>query len=146
MSGKSRDEKARAEAEELRTANLPARFSWMLVGALVMGLLATGAVVLAQKTSLIKQLDPSYQFWLFELGTGLAFFIGGFVMALFSAGRTTREPVYAAMLAFAGQTAFLVVTGILVGLSVPYFFLLLAVAGAMAYSGAWVGERLTGEV
>ena len=146
MSTESRDEKARAEAEELRTVNLPARFSWMFVGAMVMGLLATGTVVLAQKTSLIKQLDPSYQFWLFELGTGVAFFLGGFGMALFSAGRTTREPVYAAMLAFVGQTAFLLITGILVGLSVPTFFLLLALDGAMAYAGAWVGERLTGEV
>jgi hypothetical protein len=146
MSTESRDEKARAEAEEFRTANLPARFSWMFVGALIMGLLATGAVVLAQKTSLIKQLDPIYQFWLFELGTGLAFFLGGFAMALFSAGRTTREPVYAAMLAFVAQTGFLVFSGILVGLNVPFFLLMLAIGGAMAYAGAWFGERLTGEI
>jgi len=146
MSKKSRDEKARAEAEELRTANLPARFSWMLLGALIMGVIATGAVLLAKRTDLIKQLDPGLQFWLFELGSGLGFFIGGFGMALFSSGRTTREPMYAAMMAFAGQTGFLLVNGILVGLTIWYFLLLLAVTGFMAYAGAWVGERLTGEV
>lgn len=146
MSSKSRDEKARAEAEELRTANLPTRFSWMLFGALIMGGIALGAVLLAQRTTLVKQLDPPMQFWVFELGTGLGFFIGGFAMALLSAGRTTREPVYAAMLAFAGQTGFLLVSGIMASLSVPFFLLMLAIDGAMAYAGAWFGERLTGEI
>jgi len=146
MSSKSRDEQARAEAEELRTVNLPTRFSWMVVGALIMGGIATGAVLLAKRTALVSGLDPALQFWVFELSTGLGFFIGGFAMALVSAGRTTREPMYAAMLAFAGQTGFLVVSGILVGLGVAYFLLMLAIDGAMAYAGAWIGERITGEV
>ncbi len=146
MSTDSRDEKARAEAEELRTANLPTRFSWMVVGALIMGGIAVAAVLLAKRTPLVKQLDPTMQFWVFELSTGLGFFLGGFAMALFSSGRTTREPVYAALLAFVGQTVFLLVTGILEGLNAPYFLLMLAIDGAMAYAGAWFGERLTGEV
>lgn len=146
MSNKSRDEQARAEVEELRTVHLPTRLSWMLVGALIMGGIATGAVLLAKRTTLVNGLDPTLQFWVFELGTGLGFFIGGFAMAMVSAGRTTREPMYAAMLAFAGQTGFLLVSGILVGLGVVYFLLMLAVDGTMAYAGAWVGEKITGEV
>jgi len=146
MSTKSRDEKARAEAEELRTANLPTRLSWMLVGALIMGGIAVATVLLAKRTALVKGLDPTTQFWIFELGTGLGFFIGGFAMALLSSGRTTREPVYAAMLAIVAQTGFLVFSGILVGLNVPFFLLMLAIGGAMAYAGAWFGERLTGEI
>jgi hypothetical protein len=142
----SRDDKARAEAAELRTANLPARFWWMVVGALIMGGVALGAVLLAKQTTLVKQLDPVPQFWVFELATGVGFFGGGFAMALLSSGRTTREPLYAAILAFLGQTGFLVVSGILVDLSVHFFLLILAIDGAMAYAGAWFGERLTGEV
>ncbi len=143
---KARDRKARDEANEFRTLNLPTRFSWMIVGALIMGGVALGAVLLAKRTPLVKLLDPMVQFWVFELFTGLGFFLGGFAMALFSSGRTTREPVYAAMLAFVGQTGFLVVSGILVDLSVQFFLLMLAIDGAMAYAGAWFGERLTGEV
>ena len=66
-------------------------------------------------------------------------------MALISAGRTTREPVYAAMLAYVAQTVYLIVTGILMGLGVGYFLLMLVVSGSMAYAGAWMGEKITGE-
>ncbi len=145
MASETRDEKARAEAEELRSVNLPARFSWILLGGLIMGSIAVGAIVLARKTELIKQMDPVLQFWVFEAGTGLGFFMGALFMAVLSAGRTTREPVYAAMLAYIGQTVYLIVTGILTGLGVGYFLLMLIVSAAMAYTGAWMGEKLTGE-
>jgi hypothetical protein len=145
MSSETRDQLARAEAEELRTANFPTRFSWVFIGALIMGGIAVGAVFLARGTTLVKNLDPTLQFWVFELGTGLGFFFGGFAMALLSRGRTTREPMYAAMLAFVGQTGFLLVSGILVGFNVFYFLLMLAIDGAMAYAGAWFGEKITGE-
>ncbi len=145
MTPKNRDEQARAEAQELRTVNLPARFSWILVGAGVMGAVATGAVLLARSTALFHHLDPVLQFWVFQLVTGLGFLLGAFTIALLSVGRTTREPVYAAMLAYAAQTVYLLAAGVLAGLGVGYFFLLLLASGAMAYVGAWMGEKITGE-
>lgn len=145
MAASKRDEKALAEAQELRTVNLPARFSWVVLGGLVMGSIAVGAVLLAQKTNLIKTLDPILQFWIFELATGVGFFFGALGMALLSSGRTTREPVYAAMLAFAAQTGYLLVSESMTGLGVSYFLLLLILSGTMAYAGAWMGEKLTGE-
>jgi hypothetical protein len=143
MKGETRDDKARAEAEELRTANFPTRLSWVALGALIMGSIAAGAVLLARKTNLISTLDPVAQFWAFEAGTGVGFFLGGIALALLSPGRTTREPMYAAMLAFAGQTTYLLVREYLQGFNVAFFLLVLATDGALAYAGAWVGERLT---
>ncbi len=121
-----------------------ARGLWVLVGAALMGGIALGTVVIVLRTGFLFRIDdPRLRFWAFELLTGLGYLVGGFVVALLSPGRTTREPMYAAVLAFVAQTAVLWYQN-LMALTPKAFITMLVIDGALAWAGAWVGERITG--
>jgi len=120
------------------------RWLWVLLGALIMGGIAFGVVFLVLRTEFLFQIrDPALRFWAFEGLTGIGYLVGGFLVALLSPGRTTREPMYAAVLAFAAQTALLWYQG-WVALTPKVFLAMGAIDGALAWVGAWVGERSTG--
>jgi len=135
-----------APKQALKHAYHHARWLWVFIGAVIMGTIALGAIYLAKETGIMARVaDPRLQFWVFELGTGLGYLIGGFAVAVLSPGKTTREPMYAAMLAFAAQTIFLLAGEIIESLPATAFLIMLAIDGAMAYLGAWIGEKVTGE-
>lgn len=117
---------------------------WVLVAALCMGGVAYGVAQLGLRTGLLWSLDgPALRFWAFEAMTGVGFGLGGFLVALVSPGRTTREPVIAAVLAFLGQTGALLYAD-QIALTGKVFLVTATVDGALAWVGAWLGERITG--
>jgi len=109
-----------------------------------MGGIGIGGAMLVMRTGLLMRFEsPSTRFWVFELGTAVGYFLGGFLLAVLSPGRTTREPMYAAALAFLAQTTFLYVSDY-VAMTSTIFFVMFALCGAFAWTGAWLGEKLTG--
>jgi hypothetical protein len=122
------------------------RWIWVLLGAVIMGGIALGSVYLALETELLFRIaDPALRFWVFELLSGVGYLVGGFLVALLSPGRTTREPMYAAVLAFIAQTALLWYQDV-VALTPRVFLAMMAIDGALAWAGAWIGERITRQV
>lgn len=120
------------------------RTLWVLLGALVMGGIGIGAAVLVMRTGILSRFEsPVTQFWIFQLGTGVGYFLGGLGLAALSPGRTTREPMIAAALGFLAQTGYLWYSDY-VAMTPRIFFAMLGLDGALAWFGAWIGERLTG--
>lgn len=117
---------------------------WVLLAALCMGGIAYGVAQVGLRTGLLWSLeDPALRFWAFEALTGVGFGVGGFAVALVSPGRTTREPVIAALLAYLGQTGALWYAN-QIAMTGKVFAVTAAVDGALAWAGAWLGERITG--
>lgn len=120
------------------------RTLWVVLGALVMGGIGIGAAILVMRTGILHRFEsPATQFWIFQLGTGVGYFLGGLGLAALSPGRTTREPMIAAALAFLAQTGYLWYSD-WVAMTPRIFFAMLGLDGALAWFGAWIGERLTG--
>jgi len=117
---------------------------WVLLAALCMGGIAFAVAQLGLRTGLLWSLeDPALRFWVFEAMTGAGFGLGGFAVALISPGRTTREPVIAAVLAYLGQTGALWYAD-QIAMTGKVFAVTAAVDGALAWIGAWLGERASG--
>lgn len=109
-----------------------------------MGGIGIGCAMLAMGTEVLTRFEsPVVRFWIFELGTAVGYFVGGFGLAVLSPGRTTREPMIAAALAFVAQSTFLWYFDWM-AMTARVFFVMLALCGALAWVGAWLGERLTG--
>ena len=118
------------------------RWVWMGLSALVMGAVALGSVLLVREAGLLAHVTSTEAaFWYFELGTGGGYLAAALGLALVSPGRTVREPLTAALLAFAGQSAVLWYKGFL-ALNASAFLVLLAINAGLAYLGAWAGEEI----
>jgi hypothetical protein len=129
--------------EPMRTDTSVTRWAWVALGALIMGGIALGAA-LAMKAGLLFSgvQNTEAAFWYFELTLGFGFLLGSFAMAALSPGRTVREPLMAALLAFVVQTAVLWLKGWVV-MNFTAFVVLLVIDGGLAYLGAWMGEAIT---
>jgi len=114
----------------------------MGLGALVMGAVALASVLLVRAAGLLEHV-PSTEaaFWYFELGTGGGYLAAALALALVSPGRTVREPLATALLAYTGQSAILWYKGFL-AMNASAFLVLLAINAGLAYLGAWAGEEI----
>jgi hypothetical protein len=131
----------------------PLSYKWILIGAgVIVALNFTMRALLADPvgTALIS-LAPGLAGVLLFVGliAFVSFFVGGAVIGLWSPGETIKEPAIAAAIAIGLNTLenFRNVDGVrftvfqwLIGSVV-----ILVVGFAMAFGGAWVGERIQGQ-
>lgn len=118
------------------------RWAWMGLGLLVMSAVALGAVLLVREADLLAHVTSTEAaFWYFELATGGGYLAAALGLALVSPGRTVREPLITALLAYTGQSAILWWKGYL-SLNASAFLVVLAINAGLAYLGAWAGEEI----
>jgi hypothetical protein len=114
----------------------------MGLGLLVMSAVALGAVLLVREADLLAHVTSTEAaFWYFELATGGGYLAAALGLALVSPGRTVREPLITALLAYTGQSAILWWKGYL-SLNASAFLVVLAINAGLAYLGAWAGEEI----